>query len=86
MSFTMSASDDDLSALNDHALADLARAAADELARRGNAEGLGLLIDLSAYIGTAVGESARRVAEQGSWSQVAAVSGTTKQAAWSRWR
>lgn len=82
----MSGSDDDLASLDDHALADLARAAADELARRGNAEGFGLLIDLSAYIGTAVGESARRVAEQGSWSQVAAVSGTTKQAAWSRWR
>jgi hypothetical protein len=82
----MPGSDDDLSSLDDRALADLARAAAAELARRGNAEGFGLLIDLSASIGTAVGESARRVAEQGSWSQVAAVSGTTKQAAWSRWR
>ena len=82
----MPGSHEDLSALDDHALADLARAAADELAQRGNAEGFGLLIELSAHIGTAVGESARRVAEQGSWSQVAALSGTTKQAAWSRWR
>ena len=82
----MPGSHEDLSALDDYALADLARAAVDELAQRGNAEGFGLLIELSAHIGTAVGESARRVAEQGSWSQVAALSGTTKQAAWSRWR
>ena len=82
----MAGSHDDLSSLDDHALADLARAAADQLARRGDAEGFRLLIDLSAHIGTAVGESARRVAEKASWSQVAALSGTTKQAAWSRWR
>ena len=82
----MPGSNIDLSALDDHSLADLAAAAADELARRGRAEGFALLIDLSAHLGIAVGESARRVAEQGSWSDVAAVSGTTKQAAWSRWR
>jgi len=78
--------DFDLSSLDDHALADLARTATDELARRGTAEGFELLIGLSAHVGAAVGESARQVAEHGSWSDVAAVSGTTKQAAWSRWR
>jgi hypothetical protein len=82
----MPGTDIDLSSLDDHALAYLARSAADELARRGNPEGFGMLIDLSAHLGVALGESARRIAEQGSWSDVAALSGTTKQAAWSRWR
>ena len=45
-----------------------------------------MLVALSGLVGTSLGESARLVAERGSWSQVAQISGTTKQAAWSRWR
>lgn len=72
--------------LDDDALAALARTAVDELARRGTTESFRALIELSGHVGSAVGESARQVAARGSWSQVAQVSGTTKQAAWSRWR
>ncbi|MFB9378465.1 C45 family autoproteolytic acyltransferase/hydrolase [Kineococcus gynurae] len=66
-------------------LAALVRAGIDELARRGSGEGFALLTGLSGHVGLALGESARRIAEQGSWAQVAALSGTTKQAAWARW-
>jgi hypothetical protein len=76
---------DDLEALTDEALADLIRAATTELTQRGTTEAFRTLIELSGQLGMAIGESARIVAERGSWSQVADVSGTTKQAAWSRW-
>ncbi|MDN5762159.1 MAG: hypothetical protein L0H41_07585 [Microlunatus sp.] len=62
------------------------RAAIAELADRGTTSAFATLIELSALLGTSLGDAARRVAETGSWSQVAQVSGTTKQAAWSRWR
>ena len=82
----MAAVPESLDQLTDAELDTLIRAATTELAGRGTTSSFGLLIELSAQLGTAVGESARRVAEQGSWSQVAEVSGTSKQAAWSRWR
>ncbi len=74
-----------LQALTDEELADLVRAATTELAQRGTTDTFRVLIELSGQLGIAIGESARVVAERGSWSQVADVSGTTKQAAWSRW-
>lgn len=67
-------------------LAAAARAAIDALAERGSTTAFQLLIELSAHCGTAIGQCARHVAEQGSWSQVASLTGTTRQAAWSRWR
>jgi hypothetical protein len=39
-----------------------------------------------AYVGERVGDAARMLAASDSWSQVAQVSGTSKQAAWERWR
>lgn len=67
-------------------LADLAREALSALATRPQLEAFQALLGLSAVAGECVGESARLLAVHGSWSQVAEVTGTTKQAAWSRWR
>jgi len=44
------------------------------------------LLGLSQYVGECLGISARTLAEAQSWSSVAGLAGTTKQAAWSRWR
>ena len=44
------------------------------------------LLELSHYVGECLGISARTLAEAQSWSSVAGLAGTTKQAAWSRWR
>ena len=74
-----------MSELDDEQLAAVARRAVDELAARGTTTSFKLLVDLSAHVGASVGESARQVAASGSWSQVADITGTTKQAAWSRW-
>jgi hypothetical protein len=66
-------------------LARLARAATLELARRSEPAAFSALLDLQQQLGVSLGESARTLAAQGSWSGVAELSGTTKQAAWSRW-
>jgi hypothetical protein len=67
-------------------LAEQAREAIRALAGRLEVEAFQELLGLSALVGECVGESARSVAVHGSWSQVAEATGTTKQAAWSRWR
>lgn len=82
----MSATHPQLSELDDQDLAALIDDAICELARRGTPASFKLLVELSAHVGTSLGESARQVAASGSWSQVADITGTTKQAAWSRWR
>lgn len=58
----------------------------DELSGRGTPEGFAEMLQIVAYVGQRVGEAARLVAESNSWSQVAAISGTSRQAAWERWR
>ena len=58
----------------------------DELAAHPDSAAFQELIGLSDHLGRALGDSARLLAEAGSWSQVASVAGTSKQAAWSRWR
>jgi hypothetical protein len=82
----MAAPQDSLDQLSDGELDALIRAAVAELTSRGTTESFGMLVALSGLVGTRLGEAARLVAERGSWSQVAQISGTTKQAAWSRWR
>lgn len=67
-------------------LAELAGAAMRALATRPEPEAFQSLLSLSEAVGTCIGESARSLAEHGSWSQVAEATGTSKQAAWSRWR
>jgi len=66
-------------------LAEQAQAAIRALAVRPELEAFHELLGLSQLVGESVGESARSLAAHSSWSQVAEVSGTTKQAAWSRW-
>lgn len=58
----------------------------DELSGRGTQEGFAQMLQIVAYVGQQVGKAARLVAESNSWSQVAAISGTSRQAAWERWR
>jgi hypothetical protein len=67
-------------------LAEQAREALKALATRPELEAFQELLALSEVVGECVGESARSLARHGSWSQVADATGTTKQAAWSRWR
>ena len=62
------------------------RRLADDLAARGTQEAFAELLGAVAYLGERVGEAARTLAAANSWSQVAQVSGTSKQAAWERWR
>ncbi len=58
----------------------------DELSTRGTREAFAELLHVMAYVGERVGDAARMLAASDSWSQVAQVSGTSKQAAWERWR
>lgn len=58
----------------------------DELATSGDPRAFEELLALSVHIGLAIGTAARTMAEDQSWSAVAGMAGTTKQAAWSRWR
>ena len=58
----------------------------DELSTRGTREAFAELLHVMAYVGERVGDAARMLAASDSWSQVARVSGTSKQAAWERWR
>ncbi|XVX20313.1 hypothetical protein ACQP1U_00100 [Actinomycetota bacterium] len=62
-----------------------ARRHIDALAAQPDTAAFQELLALSEHIGLALGQSARTLAEQGSWSQVAREAGTSKQAAWSRW-
>ena len=67
-------------------LADLAERAVTALARSGDADAFGHLLRLTRVTGEFLGTSARTLAEQVSWSGVADLAGTSKQAAWERWR
>ncbi|CAN5400931.1 hypothetical protein BH09ACT8_BH09ACT8_46310 [soil metagenome] len=62
------------------------RRLADDLAARGTQEAFAELLSAVGYLGERVGDSARALAANNSWSHVAQVSGTSKQAAWERWR
>ena len=67
-------------------LADLIRQAIDELSDRGTHEAFRALLSVVSHAGERVGHAARTLAGNRSWSEVAELSGTTKQAAWARWR
>lgn len=62
-----------------------ARAVLDELATSTDPAAFETLLSLSHYLGLCLGTSARTLADANSWSSVADVAGTTKQAAWQRW-
>jgi len=67
-------------------LARTARTAIRALAEGGDPASFQELLSLSEEVGVGIGVAARAIAETGSWSQVATYAGTTKQAAWARWR
>jgi predicted choloylglycine hydrolase len=66
-------------------LAEAARAALRGLARSDDPAAFAHLLRLSAELGECLGVSARQVAGSRSWSGVADLAGTTRQAAWARW-
>jgi len=83
----MTAGDDlSLESLSESELAALIRRITDELSTRGTRESFSELLRMVAYVGERVGDSARQMAASNSWSQVGEISGTSRQAAWERWR
>ena len=79
-------SDLPLGGLSEGDMAALIYRIADELSTRGTREAFAELLHVTAYVGERVGDAARMLAASDSWSHVAQVSGTSKQAAWERWR
>jgi hypothetical protein len=77
---------DDLDQLGSNELGELARDAMSILALRGDQEAFSQLLTMSAHAGQCLGEGARRLASAESWTQVADLTGVSKQAVWSRWR
>ena len=77
---------EDLSAATPGELAELAEAAVRSLARVDDPAAFAHLLRLARIVGECVGTSARTLAGERSWSGVAEIAGTTKQAAWERWR
>jgi hypothetical protein len=75
-----------LGGMSEGELAALIYRGIDELSARGSREAFAELLRVVAYTGEKVGEAARLLATSNSWAQVAEVSGTSKQAAWERWR
>jgi hypothetical protein len=74
-----------ISRLSTQQIEELVSTSLRELARRADPQAFQSLLVVSGEVGVCLGASARLLAESGSWSQVAEMSGTTKQAAWSRW-
>lgn len=77
---------DDLDRLSSNELGLLARDAMSILALRGDQASFSELLTMSAHAGQCLGEGARRLASAESWTQVADLSGVSRQAVWSRWR
>jgi hypothetical protein len=77
---------EDLDQLSSNDLGALARDAMSILALRGDQEAFSQLLTMSAHAGQCLGEGARRLASAQSWTQVADLTGVSKQAVWSRWR
>jgi hypothetical protein len=67
-------------------LAELAESAVCALAQRGDPGAFEHLLRLARVTGECLGVAARTMAEQTSWAGVADIAGTSRQAAWERWR
>ena len=78
--------DDTLTGASVEELGELVRTVIATLAARVDDHAFGELLGLYETLGIALGESARTLAENGSWTRVAGVAGTSRQAAWYRWR
>jgi hypothetical protein len=77
---------EDLARSTPQELAQLAEAAIGALARSGDRAAFAHLLQLTRITGESLGVAARTLAEHSSWTGVADVAGTTRQAAWERWR
>ena len=73
---------DDLDQLSSNELGVLARDAMSILALRGDQASFSELLTMSAHAGQCLGEGARRLASAESWTQVADLSGVSRQAVW----
>lgn len=82
----MATSDDGIADLGAAELGALARQAMSLLAEHGDQAAFAELLTMSGHAGQCLGEAARRLAATGSWTQVADLTGVSKQAAWSRWK
>jgi hypothetical protein len=77
---------EDLAHATPSELADLAESSMRLLAQSEDPAAFGHLLTLAALTGECLGVAARTLAHDSSWSQVANIAGTTRQAAWERWR
>ncbi len=79
--------DDDLATQRSTAdITDRILTAIDELAGRGTHESFTAMLTVTTHAGQRVGDAARALAANTSWTEVGQLTGTSKQAAWSRWR
>jgi hypothetical protein len=77
---------EDLARATPSELADLAEVSMRLLAQSEDPAAFGYLLELTRLAGESVGMAARTLAHESSWSQVGNIAGTTRQAAWERWR
>lgn len=77
---------EDLARATPSELADLAEASMLSLAERDDPAAFAYLLRLTRVAGECLGVAARTLALERSWSHVADIAGTTRQAAWERWR
>ena len=77
---------EDLAHATPSELADVAEASMRLLAQSEEPAAFGYLIELTRLAGECLGVAARTLAHESSWSQVGNIAGTTRQAAWERWR
>jgi hypothetical protein len=77
---------EDLANATPSELTDLAETSMRLLAECDDPAAFGYPIELTRLGGECLGIAARTLAYGRSWSQVASIAGTTRQAAWERWR
>jgi hypothetical protein len=77
---------EDLARATPSELADLAETSMQSLAQSEDPTAFAHLLRLTRVAGECLGIAARTLAHERSWSQVADIAGTTRQAAWERWR
>ena len=82
----MNTDPDDLDRATPEELAEIASAALRALAQRADPDAFAHLLHLTEVVGECMATSARTLAEERSWSGVGDIAGTTRQAAWARWR
>ncbi len=81
----MSRRPNDLDLATPDELAELAAAALRALAQRADPDAFAHLLRLTQVVGECMATAARTLADERSWSGVADIAGTTRQAAWARW-